>query len=643
MIWRCKRTLPPLLVRIMHKSRLRYFGKPEKKIAMPYQAYFEVADHSGMMSLVLWNSLCPEWFRTLRVGNVLLLQQYAVKTSYPNRTLPTPGDSQVKRLPSLEISLNARDPPSTFNIIPEKLVKPEWRLPDVKYQFITRLELNKLPHNRVCDVIGLVTYVGRGERIRKRDDSEDFWLYRWVQMIDGTTDQPFLLEIFATSQPDVFEQIHPMSYLVCTQMRVIRECPENAPSTAYLTTSNESQVFISGCHKGQPYTTDHRVKRFIDWIRTQREADLMKKTVIGGYHPHPVTPATFSQYCKDNKVQSILTTFNDLKKAIANLHYREHKRLAIQGMITALRFVQCSNVTEDTSERETCQSSGNTGRLSKDQVQKGQRGSSELHVQHQQTRKRPHQAVVSRKGYFTRSAKEWNNHFVAPEKNNVVHEVSNELDTGVHEKHSIGAEQSADDVVESAMKETPRGPWESTLWSDVKDTIEEHLRYSNVFPESIPRKFDYFHKEFLMYQYNLHPAKMSAKPSLSNGEIQEFKTADVLGHYELTILGINQKVAIDVLSLPVFCSEDPPVFGINYVPNGRQFPCASDTDGSANMERTDQQRLALHGELVQFVKSLDRLHVICILDICHLGGNEVEVCLNRVYNPIGNAKADVLV
>lgn len=45
------------------------------------------------------------------------------------------------------------------------------------------------------------------------EHSEDFWLYRWAHAIDGTSEQPFILEIFATSQPDVFERIHPSIYL----------------------------------------------------------------------------------------------------------------------------------------------------------------------------------------------------------------------------------------------------------------------------------------------------------------------------------------------------------------------------------------------------------------------------------------------
>jgi len=53
------------------------------------------------MSMVLWNSLCPEWYNSVKVGTVLLLEQYAIKTSYPFKTQPTPGDSQMKRFATI--------------------------------------------------------------------------------------------------------------------------------------------------------------------------------------------------------------------------------------------------------------------------------------------------------------------------------------------------------------------------------------------------------------------------------------------------------------------------------------------------------------------------------------------------------------
>ncbi|XP_030065128.1 RPA-related protein RADX isoform X2 [Microcaecilia unicolor] len=582
MLWGNVKTFPPLLVKILHKSRLRYFGKPDKKHDVPYQAYFEVADHSGMVSMVLWNALCPEWFKRLKVGTVLLLQQYTIKQSYPYRTQPTPGNSEMKRLTGIEICLNPREPPANIHIIPEKLVKQDWKLPEVKYQFVTRSELNNLSHNHSCDVIGLVTFVGRSERNQIKDDSEDFWLYRWVHIIDGTSEEPFILELFATSQPDIFEHIHPMTYLVCTQMRVVRDSNEKSSTTVYLTTSNESEMFITGCHRGQPYTSDVKVKRFIQWIRTQSEVELIKKTVIGGYYPFPPSPPTFLQYCKDSKVESVLITTHELKKEIENLHYREHKRVAIQGIIAAVRYISCSNVTEeDVSGSEPVQeevscltSSAETSvghsatlpkqrhvqekkcRYSQDKENGHVYGSqqSRIKVQQQQnivatpvkrkTQKRRPKAKqkdcpvlnMPLPRYLTRSAIQKLSHYrtsqedISVQKEEICEPKQSSSQTVVEEF------ELSEPSVEKRILEPYSHSWESELWSEVKDNLTEHLQYSHIFPESIPRKFDYMHKEILMQQYNLYPGKYSSKVYTSNKEMHEFQAATDLGHCKLTIL-----------------------------------------------------------------------------------------------------------
>ncbi|XP_053329607.1 RPA-related protein RADX [Spea bombifrons] len=608
-IWRVKTNLPPVLVRIMHKSRLRYFGKPDKKVDIPYQAYIEVADYSGMMSLVLWNSLCPEWFNTLQIGRVILLQNYTVKKGYPKRTLPTSGNSQVKRLPSLEISLNARDPLPVINVIQENLVKPDWRLPEVLYLFATRVELNDLPHNKVCDVIGLVTYVGRCERKRVSDDSEDFWLYRWIKVIDGTTDQPIIMEIFATSQPDLFEQIYPMSYLVCTQMRVVREDPEDSSNFAYLTTSNESQIFITGHHKGQPYISDQKVKNFIGWMKTQNEAEVKEKVVMGGYLPYPLTPATFLKYCNENKVESILTSFSELKKTFGNLHYREHKRIAVQGIVVALRCLAHNTNSVLRKDPVSYIEDGQEGIKLPETEQSApqlQKPAAEVclqpknkHKKPMNMRKRPHEPALN----DTKSS-------------SVVPHTFHDSESSASDSHISEDQEDTNETLENDASKSTKAFWESDLWSEVKNSLKEHLHYNRVFPESLPRKFNYNHKEFLMQQYNVHPSKLSTMCH-SRKKIQEFTCANSLGHCELTILSINQDLAIDVIALPALCSNNSWMFTMDHVQS-------NDHESSANTD---------YGELVTFVNAQDRLRVICILDICHLGENKVEVCLNRIYNP----------
>ncbi|XP_075369163.1 RPA-related protein RADX isoform X2 [Mycteria americana] len=618
MTWRSRVHFHPLLVRVLHKSRLRYYGKPEKKLHMPYQAYFEVADGSGMMSMVLWNSLCPEWYNSMKVGTVLLLEQYAIKTSYPFKTQPTPGDSQMKRFATIEISLNVRDPPTKISIIPEEMVKPEWGLPEVKYRFITRSELDDLPNNHSCDVIGLVTFVGRAERARKREHGEDFWLYRWAHAIDGTSDQPFILELFATSQPDVFEHIHPMTYLVCTQMRVVRDLTENPSSTIYLTTSNESQIFIT--------------------------------------------------------VESVLKAIGETGKEIEDLHYREHKRIAVQGIISAIRYVSCSNAAEEAPgvelvQKDTSQSLESSAMSKEDCVHKGKNTNpqnKELKSflgphctpgeQHQ------HQALLSKKSsvkrkiprrlntdaeqgsasvipvssypYFTRSARrkfglnEFQHEDFVQDKNGQA--VSDSL------QYCTDREEMSD-IPETEETGRTCDSWQSDLWAQVKDKLMKYLHHSTIFPESIPRKFDYVHKDLLMQQYNLHAAVHQPKETRTDKNINEFKSASGLGYYEVTVLGINHDVAIDVAFLPLFCPEDPHLFQLEDIQNDTLLSCMS-CISACQQKVTSNGRLRdmfpLSNEIVKAAMDLDGKHVVCILDICHLGDDKVEVFLSKIYKTV---------
>lgn len=54
-------------------------------------------------------------------------------------------------------------------------------------------------------------------------------------------------------------------------------------------------------------------------------------------------------------VESILKAIGELGEEIEGLHYREHKRIAIQGIISAVRYISCSSAAEDASGVEPVQ------------------------------------------------------------------------------------------------------------------------------------------------------------------------------------------------------------------------------------------------------------------------------------------------
>ncbi|XP_059819422.1 RPA-related protein RADX-like [Hypanus sabinus] len=300
--WRRRLKLAPLLVRIMCKSRLQHYGKTAKYIDWPYQACIKVADSSGMMSVILWNSLCPKLFRSLEVGTVILMQQYSVKVAHHKRNHPILYYPDMKIYNEIDIYLNPWKPTSDIKVIPSKQIKPKWKLPDIKYQFITRDKLDIVPNSYICDVIGLVTFVGRCERIRKSEDSDDFRVRRFIEMVDETSAKPFILELYCTSQPEIYRQLHPVTFLVCTRMRVVRN---KFNSITYLTSSHETQIYITGYHKGRPYRTDNTVKRFLNWAKLQNEKDFLESSLVGGYYSFPPLPSSFLTYIQNMKADFI--------------------------------------------------------------------------------------------------------------------------------------------------------------------------------------------------------------------------------------------------------------------------------------------------------------------------------------------------
>ncbi|CAO2622917.1 RPA-related protein RADX [Lemmus lemmus] len=352
MTWSNRKSFPALLVRILHKTKLRYYGKPNRKMIEPYQTYLEVADRTGMVSVIMWNTLCPEWYKSLKVGLILLLQDYSVKKNYPYRIQPEPVDPHMKLISTMEICLNLRDPSSNIIIIPEKQVKSEWKLPKLINRFVTRSELDHMPEKGICDVVGVLSFVGRVQRTKKKENSEDFWSYRWIHLVDRTSKQPFIVQLYSTSQPEVFENIYPMTCFICTQLKVVRNNSQ-VPHLLYLTTTNESRIFIGG-HRGHPYAYDTKVKNCIQWIKTKTASEV-NNTAIGGYYPYPPAPETFYKYSRFIKAELLLTAISEVRKVIKDLQYREQKRIAVQGIIAAIKYIPHNHSAESAPASEALQ------------------------------------------------------------------------------------------------------------------------------------------------------------------------------------------------------------------------------------------------------------------------------------------------
>ncbi|KAL6463066.1 hypothetical protein MHYP_G00274570 [Metynnis hypsauchen] len=640
----------PLLVRVLHRSRLRYYGKPGQNIDFPFQAYFEVADQSGVMSMVLWNDLCPEWYHRLVVGSVVYLQHYSLKKSYQNRSRPQISSLPLLSFTNTEICLNPHNPSAVITVIPPKSVQPQWSLPDVTYNFSTRHEIESLSSNQACDVIGLVTYVGRVERIRNRNSiPEKFWTYRWVHAVDGTSDSPFILEIFASSQPDIFNNICPMTYLVCSQMRVCRE----AGCSVYLTSSTETQLFITGCHKKQPYVSDPKVKAFIQWTKTLKDSVILRKTAVGGHYCYPPPSPTFTPHTTTatagQGASLPLMAVADLQGEIESLQYRECRRLAIQGHITAVRYHRWpqtalqSGVTAEQSTSQRIQqleggsvaaSGGSAPSSSTGSVEQSERPSAAPPSDSTSSpkRRRIEQRTTALQGPY------WTRMRVRSERQmKLLEEEEEEEEEGGEEGDSNQTTQTAPQTTDNSETGSipdsqpaivqPSASWESSTWPLLKQDVTSCVSCGSLDPESVPERFRFDDRDVLLHRINLSPSKWTPDVPLST--TSETHTAvDCAGYLTLTVLGLNQQAAVDALFIPVFSPEDPRGVGMPArVHDNTLMSCLSSGHMCVQANGTHLSAEAL----MSSAPALEEERLVCVLDVCLLGQNKVEIICSKVY------------
>ncbi|KAK0152959.1 RPA-related protein RADX [Merluccius polli] len=615
----------PLLVRVIHKSRLRYYGKCDitdvkKKVDYPYMAYFEVADQSGTMSLVLWNELCLDWYHSLH--------NYSVRDSYPSRSRPQMDHHRLRIFGSKEISLNRRNAVSVLTVVPQKNLPVQRGLPDVAYKFTCRSELKSLADNTACDVIGLVTFVGRVQRIRCPYDKgpEKFWTYRWVHALDGSSHRPFILEIFSSSQPDIFHSICPMTYLVCTQMRV---CRGQGSSTPFLTSSCETEIYITGCHRGQPYVCDPRVKDFIQWTKTLKDGAILEKTAMGGHYCYPPAPPVFTQPMESGSVQVALVAAGDLQREVQSLQYREHKRLAIQGFIAAVRYVERPHDTEPSTGEAQVAGAASSGtsealaeRTASDHRDNGTSGGQTA----------PAGGATSPRSYMTRAKmrKRLARVSTTPVR---PQDSSSESESESESETSAMGSTSQEGLVESNHDPAELSQllrWESSDWSRQRQELSTHLFGDRLHQDSLTRKFSFEDRSALLRWSGLPPSHWTPdQPS------ETLPPVACSGYYHITILGINQQVAVDAAFCPVMSSEDPRAKGLPLDPHGNSLLSCLSTGFLCPLGDPAPPDLHINlpspEEIFQTVGELEGTHLVCLLDLCHLGGDRVEILLNKVY------------
>ncbi|KAG7236239.1 hypothetical protein INR49_001155, partial [Caranx melampygus] len=255
-----------LIVRIISKSHLMYYGRTDRNCDCPYKALLEVCDQTGKSS-----------------------------------------------------------------------VSPEHLPPAATYSFSNSKDLQERSHGDVCDVIGLLTFSGRAERIRSKDGrGAELLEYRWLRLEDGTSDQPIMVKLFSTSQPEVYCKLHPLCVVVVTRLKLIRS---QADSCCHLTNTTYTQVYCTGLghHSEMSYRRLPQVQRFLQWLRSQDDQQVLSRALIGGFFMYP-PPPSLETYMKDRRGEPGFLRGAEVQREVERLCYRERRTFCIQATVTMVTY-----------------------------------------------------------------------------------------------------------------------------------------------------------------------------------------------------------------------------------------------------------------------------------------------------------------
>ncbi|XP_064606407.1 RPA-related protein RADX-like [Liolophura sinensis] len=356
-------SIPPVIVRVLTRSRLRQYAKPQKAEKWPYQISMVIGDRSGSCTAVVWNSLCTKFNKNIQEGSVLLLENYSVKPhfsvyTYANQTKVIKGSHY-----DIDLNLNPYNPECKVTIIHASAVESCWQLPSLEYELIDRKQLGRLPDNFICDIVGLVIFLGRYERVAPQTtDSlgrrETFWVIRDVELVDPSfvyTGKTFVIKLFRSIQADTLDRLCPGDMLLCSNMRVVHNLTLVSNSRqkrhVYLTCTGETQVTIIQKSRS---TLDHPVvNQLITWASSSRGSAVVRAATYGGYFSYPPLPKDlqlYKQLWPENRAMQI-TQSDQWESVLQSLSYRESRNLIVQADIVrichhSLKYVHYRRTSE---------------------------------------------------------------------------------------------------------------------------------------------------------------------------------------------------------------------------------------------------------------------------------------------------------
>nr|XP_040037576.1 RPA-related protein RADX isoform X2 [Gasterosteus aculeatus aculeatus] len=610
-----------LIVRIINKSHLMYYGRKDLNCECPYkepqrtgdgtlrstsgsqltspplcvQAVLEVCDRTGSVSVVLWNSVCLGWYRRLKPGDIIKLRRYRVKRRF-----------QAQQ-DDIEISVNSRNPSALISVLPESSASPQHLPPATSYSFCNSKQLLDRPHGVVCDVIGLLTFSGRPERIRS-DGGAALLEYHWLRLEDGSSNQPIMVKLFSTSQPEIHHKLHPLSVVVCTRLKLNRGA-DGSNVVFYLTNTTYTQVYCTGMrhHSQMSYRKLRPVRQFLQWLRNQDDRQVLSRALIGGFFIYPSPPVSLEMYMRDRRGVPGFLRGAELHRELERLRYRERRTFCMQAAVTMVTYSrrgaeerclcwrdQASSLFSSSSPfASPSPSSPTTPRSVRSPPSSSSPSLSPTSLCSTSTPV-DHRSGTSRKRRFTETLPHKRRPFVTLQSE--------------HNKSVILFEASMEFLESTNADEDDKEDEDGDTSSFVTAPLPPDQ--PPIALETLPLRYDHAHREE-------HAVAMAMGGALSG------RFDSVLDeYYTLRLRALSDGVLVDTLFLPLSSSSpSPPLLA-------HANTWTSILSHGSFCPHTPPPSPA---DLISAATQLANQRLVCVLEACHLGGATTELVLSRAF------------
>ncbi|KAL8576918.1 hypothetical protein ACOMHN_004364 [Nucella lapillus] len=157
---------PRLLLRVLRRSKLHHYARTNKTDRWPFQLHMVVGDETGCCTTVFWNVMATRYMNFVQEGSVVLVRGFTVKPRFQMAGRPVwqpPGLAWH----DVDLNVNAHNPQTEVTLLDHSHDAGDLQgisLPDLTTYFVSRRQLRYIPDGSVCDVSGVVTFVGAVQR-----------------------------------------------------------------------------------------------------------------------------------------------------------------------------------------------------------------------------------------------------------------------------------------------------------------------------------------------------------------------------------------------------------------------------------------------------------------------------------------------